>query len=258
MAKELLTDVTVKSAKPTNKDKRINDGGGLYLLIKPNGAKWWRFDYTINGKRKTLSLGVYPDTGLKAARDKRGKAREQIAQGIDPSENRKAQKYAAENASLTSFEVIAREWHEKHKANWSQSHETRAISLLKRDLFQWLGAKQIPDIKAADLLAVLRRIEERGALETAHRALQLCGQIFRYAIATGRADSDISADLRGALPPVKGGHFAAITEPHKAAELLRAIDVYSGSFVVKSALQLAPLVFVRPGELRQAEWNTST
>ncbi|PPD50513.1 MAG: integrase [Methylobacter sp.] len=251
-----LTDTTIKNAKPLpDKAYKIPDEKGMYLLVNPNGAKYFRLKYRFEGKEKVLALGVYPDTSLKAARDKRDKAREQLAQGIDPSENRKAQKAALGGASSTSFEVIAREWHEKHKDQWSQSHETRAISLLKRDLFPWLGNKQIPDIKAPDLLAVLRRIEERGAVETSHRALQLCGKIFRYAIATGRAERDISPDLRGSLKPVKGGHFAAITEPKEAAELLRAIDGYTGTFPVICALKLAPLLFVRPTELRTMQWQ---
>ena len=154
-----------------------------------------------------------------------------------------------------SFEVIAREWYERHMGDKSEHHQKRAMSLFERDIFPYLGSKPIADIKATELLATLRRIEARNAIETAHRALQICGQVFRYGIATGRTERDITPDLRGSLMQAKAGHFSAVTEPKQAAELLRAIDGYTGSFVVKSALQLAPLVFVRPGELRQAEWQ---
>jgi integrase len=267
MAKELLTDVTIRNAKPIDKDKRLNDGGGLYLLIKPNGAKWWRFDYTIENKRKTLSIGVYPATGLADARRKVEEARNQNANGIDPSKARKEtkaeQRLTAENkkridAGLTvvdSFEYVALEWYEKKMLNKSESHQKRTMALLKRDLFPWLGSRSIAAIKAPELLEVLQRIESRNAIETAHRALQTSGQVFRYAEASGRVERDISQSLKGALTAVNGGHFASMTDPQQVAPLLRAIDIYSGSFVVKSALQLAPLVFVRPNELRQAEWS---
>ncbi len=267
MAKELLNDVTVRNAKPIDKDKRLNDGGGLYLLIKPNGAKWWRFDYTIENKRKTLSIGVYPATGLADARRKVEEARNQNANGIDPSKARKEikaeQRLTAENkkridAGLTvvdSFEYVALEWYEKKMLNKSESHQKRTLALLKRDLFPWLGSRPIASIKAPELLEVLQRIESRNAIETAHRALQASGQVFRYAEASGRVERDISQSLKGALTAVNGGHFASMTDPQQVAPLLRAIDIYSGSFVVKSALQLAPLVFVQPNELRQAEWS---
>jgi integrase len=267
MAKELLTDVTVRNAKPTDKDKRLNDGGGLYLLIKPNGAKWWRFDYTIAGKRKTLSVGVYPSTGLADARRKVEEARNQNANGIDPSNTRKeakaGQRLIIENekrvdaglSAIDSFEFVALEWYDKRMLNKSESHQKRTLSLLKRDLFPWLGSRPIATIKAPELLEVLQRIESRNAIETAHRALQTSGQVFRYAEITGRVERDISQALKGALTAVNGGHFAAMTDPQQIAPLLRAIDTYSGSFVVKSALQLAPLVFVRPTELRHAEWE---
>jgi integrase len=267
MAKELLTDVTVRNAKPTDKDKRLNDGGGLYLLIKPNGAKWWRFDYTIAGKRKTLSVGVYPSTGLADARRKVEEARNQNANGIDPSNTRKeakaGQRLIIENekrvdaglSAVDSFEFVALEWYDKRMLNKSESHQKRTLSLLKRDLFPWLGNRPIATIKAPELLEVLQRIESRNAIETAHRALQTSGQVFRYAEITGRVERDISQALKGALTAVNGGHFASMTDPQLIAPLLRAIDTYSGSFVVKSALQLAPLVFVRPSELRHAEWE---
>lgn len=265
MAKELLKDVTIKYAKPEDKP-RLNDGDGLYILIKPKGAKWWRFDYTFKGKRKTLSLGVYPATSLTDARRKAEEARTNVANDIDPSNTRKetkaAEQLAKENESrldagltiINSFEHIAREWGEKKVDTWADKNN-RSKRMLERNIFPWLGSKPITDILPMDILTCLRRVEDRGTIETAHRCLQLCGQVFRYAVATGRVDRDITPDLRGALPVAKGDNFASITDPKEAAPLLRAIDTYTGSFIVKSALQLAPLVFVRPGELRQAEWE---
>ncbi|MDP3009719.1 MAG: integrase arm-type DNA-binding domain-containing protein [Methylococcales bacterium] len=234
MAKELLTDVTVRNAKPTDKDKRLNDGSGLYLLIKPNGAKWWRFDYTIAGKRKTLSVGVYPSTGLADARRKVEEVRNQNANGIDPSNTRKeakaGQRLIIENekrvdaglSAVDSFEFVALEWYDKRMLNKSESHQKRTLSLLKRDLFPWLGNRPIATIKAPELLEVLQRIESRNAIETAHRALQTSGQVFRYAEITGRVERDISQALKGALTAVNSGHFAAMTDPQQIASLLRA------------------------------------
>jgi integrase len=197
---------------------------------------------------------VYPETSLKDARDRRDEARKQITQGIDPCEQRKAMKAAQAERGSNSFEVVAREWYAKQAPTWATNHGDRVIARLERDMFPLPGGRPVAEITAPELLKVLRRIEERGALDTAHRAMQNCGQIFRYAIATGRAERNIAADLRGALPPVKGGHFAAVTEPSKFGELILAIDGYEGTFPVRCALRLTPLVFVRPGELRQAEW----
>jgi len=244
-----LSDTAVRNAKAKEKPYKLADEKGMYLLANKAG-KYWRFDYRFEGKRKTLALGVYPDVNLKEARDKRDNVRRQIAQGIDPG----AQKKATKAAESETFEAIAREWFAKFAPNWAKNHSEKIIRRLERDIFPWLGKRPIREITAPDLLTVLRRIEGR-ALETAHRALQNCGQIFRYAIATGRADRDISADLKGALPPAKLGHFAAVTDPKKIGALLRAIDAFEGTFPVKCALKLAPLVFVRPGELRTAEWE---
>ncbi len=230
------------------------DGGGLYLEVAPSGGKWWRFKYRFGGKEKRLSLGVYPDVSLKDARERRDDARKLLANSIDPGENRKAKKAAKVERAANSFEVIAREWYSKHSPNWSASHGDRIISRLERDIFPWIGGKPIAEITAPQLLEVIRRIEQRGALETAHRALGNCGQVFRYAVATGRAERDPSGDLRGALPPVKGTHFASVTEPKQVSEVLRALDSYEGTLTVRCALRLAPLVFVRPGELRHAKW----
>lgn len=268
MARHLIkADVIIRNTKPTDKTQRLSDGDGLYLLIKCNGAKWWRLDYSIGGKRKTLSVGVYPDIGLKEARDRADEARRLVATGTDPSDIRKANKAEQAKAleanrriveglpAIDSFEEVAREWFNKFSIEWAPSHADKIIRRLERDIFPWIGKQPITSITAPELLSVLRRIESRGALETAHRAHQNCGQIFRYAIATGRAERDPSPDLRGALPSVKQSHHAAITEPKAIGELLRAIDSYQGYFVTKCALRIAPLVFVRPGELRKAEWT---
>ena len=250
-----LTDTTVRNTKPAEKPIKLTDGRGLYLLLKPNGSRWWRFDYRYGGKRKTLSMGVYPDVSLKDARNRRDEARKLLASDADPGENRKAVRATKMDRAANSFEVVTREWYTKYSATWNASHGERIIRRFERDIFPWIGGKPIAEIAAPDLLATVRRIENRGALETAHRALGNCGQVFRYAIATGRATRDISSDLRGALPPVKGEHFAAITEPKQVGALLRAMDGYTGSQIVRCALRLAPLVFVRPGELRKAEWK---
>ncbi|MBN2427881.1 MAG: integrase arm-type DNA-binding domain-containing protein [Deltaproteobacteria bacterium] len=250
-----LTDVKVRNAKGGEKQVKLSDGGGMYLLVTPSGGKCWRLKYRFGGKEKTLALGTYPEISLAEARQKRDKARKHLAHGVDPNEVKKAQKLAGEERAENSFEVIAREWHEKFSANWSPSHSATTIRRLEADVFPVIGSRPIADIKAPELLKMLRRIESRGALETAHRIRTICGQVFRYAVATGRAERDCATDLKGALPPYKKGHLAAITDPKKVADLLRTIDSYEGSFPVKCALQLAPLFFVRPGELRQAEWT---
>lgn len=249
-----LTDTAIRNAKPHATPYRLADERGMYLEVAPAGGKWWRLKYRIGGKEKRLSLGVYPDVSLAVARERRDAARKLVADGVDPSENRKAQKAAKTERAANSFETIAREWYAKFAPGWVTGHGDKIIRRLERDIFPWVGAKPIAEVTAPDLLKALRRIEERGAIETAHRAMQNCGQVLRYAIATSRAERDVAADLRGALAPVKGGHHAAITEPKELAPLLRAIHGYEGSLVTRSALQLAPLFFVRPGELRSAEW----
>ncbi len=249
-----LTDTAIRNAKPSQKPVKLFDERGLYLEVSPAGGKWWRLKYRFDGKEKRVSLGVYPDVSLKDARDRRDASRKLLSDGIDPSENRRAMKSARVDQAANSFEVVAREWYAKHAPNWAEHHGDRIIRRFERDIFPWIGGRPIADVTAPELLAVVRRIESRGALETAHRALGNCGQVFRYAVATGRAMRDLSGDLRGALPPVKGEHFAAVTEPKRAAELLRTLDGYQGTLTVACALRLAPLVFVRPGELRKAEW----
>jgi len=248
-----LTDIQVRNAKSGNKPVKMTDGGGLYLLVSPKGGRWWRFDYRFGGKRKTLSLGTYPDVSLKDARDKRDEARKLVANGADPGEVRKARK--ATDAGAECFEAVAREWMAKFSPKWADTHTKKITERLVKDIFPWLGKRPIAEITAPEMLTVMRRIESRGAVETAYRAKMNCGQVFRYAVATGRAERDPTADLRGALPRGKVTHRAALTEPKAVAGLLRALEGYEGNFVVKMALQFAPLVFVRPGELRHAEWS---
>lgn len=250
-----LSDVAVRNAKPGAKPVRMFDGGGLYLEVTPSGGKLWRLKYRFGGKEKLLALGKYPDVGLKDARERRDEARKLLANEVDPAENRKQQKAAKADRAANSFEVVAREWIAKNTPTWAATHASKIVRRLEMYVFPWLGGRPIAEITAPELLAMARRIEGTGAIETAHRAMQNCGQVFRYAVATGRAERDPTGDLRGALQPVQSTHMAAITEPRKVAELLRIFDTYQGTLTVRCALQLAPLVFVRPGELRQAEWK---
>lgn len=250
-----LSPATINNKKAIDKPLKLFDGDGLFLLVQPSGGKWWRLKYRYGGKEKLLSLGTYPEVSLKTARERREDARRLIANGVDPGENRKAMKAASIEMTSNTFEVLAREWFAKFSPNWAESHASKVIRRFEVNVFPWLGAKPIKDITAPMLLTCLHRIEERGILETAHRVLQACGQVFRYAISTGRAERDISADLRGALRPVKEKHFASITDPAAIGGLLRAINDYQGSFITQCALRLAPLFFVRPGELRRAEWK---
>ena len=249
-----LSDSALRNAKAQSKPVKLFDGGGLFLLVTPAGGKWWRLKYRVGGKEKLLSMGIYPAVGLQEARKRRDEARERLAQGIDPSEHKRAVKAAVRAESENSYEVIAREWFGKYSTGWTESNRVKVLQRQVNDIFPFIGGKPIAEVKAPELLEALRHIENRGALDTAHRALQDCGRIFRYAIATGRGERDTAADLRGALPPARGNSFATITEPKAVGALLRAIDSYNGGVIVASALRLAPLVFVRPGELRQAEW----
>jgi integrase len=250
----MLSKLLIDKTKPQAKSVRLSDGRGMYLEISPAGGKWWRFKYRFAGKERRISLGVYPDVPLAAAREKREEARRQVAAGIDPGEQHKAAKVALIESTENTFEAIAREWFGLFSTRWVKGHADKIIRRLELNVFPWLGARPIKGITAPELLAVLRRVESRGANETAHRALQVCGRVFRYAIATGRAERDPSRDLSGALAPIQERHFASITEPLAVGELLRAIDAYKGAFVTRCALRLAPLVFVRPGELRAAQW----
>ncbi len=250
-----LSNTAIRNAKSGEKIRKLFDGGGLYLEVTPRGGKWWRLKYRFEGKEKRLSLGVYPDVTLKDARARRDEARRLLVNGVDPSEQRKAEKAAKADEAANSFEALAREWFAKNSPQWSSGHADRVIRRLEKDVFPWIGSRPVTRITAPQLLETLRRIEQRGALETAYRILSYCSQVFRYAIATGRATYNPSGDLRGALPPVKGKHFASITEPNEVAKLLRTLDGYQGTLPVRCALRLAPLVFVRPGELRQARWE---
>lgn len=254
--KRTLTDSAVKNSKPIANGKpcKYTDGGGLYLLVTVTG-KYWRYNYRLAGKQKTLAIGVYPDITLKQARVLHDEARAILARGLDPVANKQAQRAARIKLSANSFESVAREWHLKFSSKWIEEGAKRIMSRLERDIFPWIGDRPIHDIEPPEILQCLRRIESRGALDTAHRARQDCSQIFRYAVATGRATRDQTADLKGALPPGQKKHFAAITDPTQISVLLRGIDDYAGTFTVKCALKLSPLVFCRPGELRQMEWQ---
>ena len=249
-----LNDTAIRNAKPGEKPVKMFDVDGLFIIITPTGGKWWRFRYKFDGKEKLLSLGVYPDVGLKDARAKRDDARKLLAKDVDPGEHRKATKAAKVERSANSFEVICREWLEARKQTVEASQHAKTLARMENDVFPWLGSKAISEITAPDVLKVLRRIDERGARYSAHRVRSEISRAFRYAIATGRAERDPCPDLKGAIQPAKETHFAAITEPPAVGELLRAIDGFKGTFVVKCALLLAPMLFTRPGELRKAEW----
>lgn len=250
-----LADTTVRKAKADEKPYKLSDEKGLYLLINPNGAKLWRYKYRIDGKEKLLALGAYPDVTLSNAREKRDEARKLLANGQDPSEVKKAQKASRLERAASSFEVVARRWHSKGEAKWSPSYSKKVIQMLERDLFPWIGGKPVADLDAPEFLAVARRLEARGLVDAAHRAMQLCGQIMRFAVAEGLASRDPVGDLRGALESVKTEHMASVTDPARVGEILRMFDGFKGSYQVMQALKLAPLVFTRPGELRQAKWK---
>jgi integrase len=250
-----LTEVRIqKELIPKGKLYRVADAAGLCLEVHPGGGRYWRFRYRFAGKAKMISVGTYPEISLKEARNERDKARQSIREGIDPSVKRRLDEVARRAGAATTFERVAREWLTKQKGVLAPSTFDKAEWLLEELAFPWLGNRPIRDIEPPEMLAVLQRVEERGKIETAHRLKQKCSQVFRYAIATARATRDPCSDLRGALTPVKVTNRAAITDPSALGALLRAIDGYSGSLVTVSALRLAPLVFVRPGELRKAEW----
>ena len=249
-----LTDIAIRKIKPAEKLRKVTDGAGLYLEVAPSGGKLWRYAYRFGGKQKLLALGKYPDISLQEARKRHAEARERLAQGFDPSVVKQAQKAAGKERVANSFEVVAREWFATWKTDKAESHYSKVIARLEKDVFPYIGNRPISEIKAPDVLSVLRRIESRNIVDTAHKAKYSISQVFRYAVASGRAEHDPCPDLRGALKPIKESHYPALTEPEKVAELLRAIDGYKGGPVVRAALRLAPLVFVRPGELRAAKW----
>lgn len=246
-----LTEIEIRAAKAVDKPVKLFDGGGLFLLVNPNGSRWWRFKYRYDGKERGISLGVYPDVSLKRARTGRDEARRLLVDGIDPSSRRQADKHAR---SVT-FKVMADEWLEQRAKTVAEITLAKARWMLSEFIFPEVGSRPIHKITAAELLATLRPVEARGKHETAHRTKQYVGQVFRFAVATGRAERDITADLRGALTPVTSKNHAAVIDPAAIGALLRSIDGYAGQPVTHAALKLAPLVFVRPGELRQAEWS---
>jgi integrase len=250
MAINKLTHPVLRAAKPHEKPYKLGDGGGLYLLVTPNGALWWRLKYQFEGREKLLSLGVYPRVSLQEARAMRDDAKKGIANGINPSAKRQAEKFSTAN----TFEAVGREWLSLQEKKLAPATYAKAAWTLETLVYPYIGSRPIAKLGATDVLKVLKRIEERGFHETAHRARQRCSQVFRYAVQTERAIHDVTADLRGALAPVVSEHHAAITEPARIGELLRAIDGYTGHIVTAFALKLAPLMFVRPGELRHAEW----
>jgi hypothetical protein len=246
-----LTDTTIRNAKPRAKSFKLFDERGLYLEVTPPGGKLWRLKYSFGGKEKRLSLGAYPDVSLKAARDKRDDARRLLAEGRDPSDVRKEAKARALQMAADSFELVAMEWAARHLAARSESHRTRVVRRLQREVFPFLGSKPIASITAPDVLAVVRKIEARGVLDTAHRTQQTIGAVIRYAVATGRASSDPTTALRGALPAYKSGRMAApADDPAAIGGILRAFDAFKGGLVVSVAVRLLPLLFCRPGELR--------
>ena len=225
----------------------------MYLLVTTKGQKWWRFDYRLNGKRYTLSLGVYDDVSLKTARERRQEARELVAKGINPSEIRKEDKVAL--AKARTFEEVAEEWREKKALAWTPEHTARVHSRLKAYVYPWLGNEAIDSVTAPALLEVLRRVENKGAFETARKLRGYCGQVFRYAIACGFATRDVSQGLQGALAPKMTNHLASITDPKAIGALLSAIDEFKGYIATRCALRFSALTFARPGEIRQAEWS---
>lgn len=254
-----LSDTAIRGIKPDEKSRKYFDERGLYLEVSPSGGKWWRLKYHYLGKEKRISLGVYPDVSLKEARNRRDEKRKLLANDIDPSANRKAVKQSNSERHTNTFEIVTREWHAKHSPTWTPSHSSRLLRLFERDIFPYIGRRPISELTTQEMLVVIRRIEARVP-ETAHRALWNCGQVFRYATKTGRVQSDPTEVLRGrgssgALSTRKGGHFAATTDPKRLGEILRAMDGYIGTPTVSCALRLAPLVFVRPGELRRAMWE---
>ena len=251
-----LSDIAIRRAKPGDKPIKLNDGNGLFLSVQPNGARWWRLRYHFARKEKMLSLGTYPEISLKEARERREEARKLLANGIDPSEHRKATRLAQELASCATFEAVARQWDAEHMTAKAKSHRDKVMRRLEVDVFPWIGRRPIEQITAPEILVVLRRIVARGVLETAHRAQQNIGQVIRYAIATGRAVTDPTQSLRGALPAFKSANMASPAEsPQKTAGLLRMMEAFKGSHHVACALRLLPLLFCRPGELRQMRWE---
>lgn len=251
-----LTDTFLRQVKHSGSpagDKH-SDGHGLFLLVKGAG-KYWRLSYRFLGKQKTLALGVYPEVSLAKARQRREKAREQLADGIDPGEAKKSEKQAQLIDAINTFEAVAISWLSKTQSSRAATTQEKVSNWLKKDVFPFIGKLPISSIKPRDVLFLLQKIEARGAIDSAHRIKQVCGQVMRFAVAAGLAERDVTADLRGALAVAAATNYASITDPILVAKLMRAIYSYEGHPYAKAALRLAPLVFVRPGELRSAEWS---
>ncbi len=250
----MLTELAIRKAKATEKPQKLFDGGGLYLEVPPTGNKRWRLKYRYQGKEKLLSLGLYPTITLAEARVRRDEAKKLLANNIDPSQERKATQAAKFASESGRFEVVAREWFAKFQSQWAESHAKVNMQRLERDVFPWLGDRPIAEITAPEVLETLNRIVDRGSIETAYRVKGLISQVLRYGIATNRVTHDVTAGLVGALPPSPENHLAAILEPKRLGQVLRMFDTYPGGLVVRCALQLTPLLFVRPGELRTMQW----
>jgi integrase len=249
-----LLDVTIRNAKPKSKPYKLVDAGGLHVVVTPAGGKLWRWKYRYNKKERLAALGKYPSVSLAEARAKHEMLRNYLASGGDPADKLREEKEAQQGIAQNTFERVAREWHQKNTDTWTEQYAGQIMRRLEADIFPSIGDAPISELKPIHMLAALQKIEGRGARESAHRIKQTCGQIMRYAVATGRAERDIVADLRGSLAPVKKGHHASLTDPADVAGLMSAIDGYDGSYVVRCALRLLPLVFVRPGELQKMEW----
>lgn len=259
-----LTDTSIRAVKATDKVLKLFDGGGLFLQVTPAGGKWWRLKYRFAGKEKLVSLGTYPETSLKEARDRRDAAKKLLSAGIDPSADKREGKLEVAAAAVNTFEAVSRRWFEANRSNWVEDHAKKIISRLERDVFPFLGKRPISDITPADVLEALGKIKNRGdeslgnkgrgLHETARRAFGNCGMIFRYAVARNIIPSDPTRDLKGEFPKPAPKHFSAITDPEEIAQLMRGIEGYRGSAIVQAALKLSPLLFVRPGELRTARW----
>lgn len=251
-----LADTFVRQVKPSGKPAGDSyaDGGGMYLLVKPSG-KYWRMDYRFAGKRKTLALGVYPAVTLAQARKRRDDAKALLADGQDPNVAKREEKIAKQTSSGNTFEKIAEQWLKATAAERKENTQQKVENWLRKDVLPLIGKQPIALLGPRDVLAVARKMEERGAIDSSKRVVQICGQIFRYAVAEGSAERDVTQDLRGALQKAERRHYAAITEPSQLAPLLRAMDGYMGHIYSRTALKLTPLVFVRPGELRTAEWS---
>lgn len=252
-----LTELAVKQAKPKEKDYKLSDGQGMYLLVKTNGSKYWRLKYRHPHTRKerTLALGVYPETGLKAARTAKDDARRLLSEDIDPSDHKQSQKASKGVAAANSFGAITEEWFSKQNPNWAPATSKKHRALLNNDLLPYLSERPISELETWELLGTLNRIVDRGALDSAHKCRQIMNQICRYAKQTGRSKHNPASDLAGALPEKKTQHRAAITDPINLGRLLTNIDAYKGTPIIRTMLALAPLLFQRPGELASMEWT---